>query len=134
MNPYPQSRSVLLVDNCPTHFDPILVRYCIEHHILLLPLPPYCPFLQPIEVAFSTIKGKCKRYKTWMNQSQNTIDGLPQFANEITAEESINIFKHCGWCHVLNTCRVYPLNQSRANWLIQRRITHALSHTCGLSI
>lgn len=60
MQPYPQSNSVLILDNCRAHslspqqiFD--------EYGILVLFLPPYSPFLNPIERLFSALKAKIKR-------------------------------------------------------------------------
>lgn len=60
MNPYPYKNSVLILDNCRAH------NICVqtvfdEYGIVILFLPPYSPFLNPIERVFSAMKARIKR-------------------------------------------------------------------------
>ena len=60
VNPYPQRNSVLILDNCRAHnINPQEIYD--TYGILLLFLPPYSPFLNPIERVFSAMKAKIKR-------------------------------------------------------------------------
>lgn len=60
MNPYPEDHSVLILDNCRSH---ILSPNQIfkDFGVIVLFLPPYSPFLNPIERLFSAMKAKIKR-------------------------------------------------------------------------
>jgi transposase len=95
MNRFGMKNSVLLIDNCPTHFDPYLREICISRGILLLYLPPYSPDYAPIEIAFSMIKGQCKRHRRWMTSEENVFHGLKMFAAGITAEHAAAMLTHC---------------------------------------
>ena len=71
MNPFPQDRSVLILDNCAIHKSELLVEAVEQkgtHHMYYLPpnlclqvilgcivrfLPPYSPDFNPIEESFS---------------------------------------------------------------------------------
>jgi transposase len=80
LNPYPQKRSVVILDNCSIHHDEELRRMIIDecgwlsallwHWIInkstgarLVYLPPYSPGFNPIEKAFSTIKAWLKQHE-----------------------------------------------------------------------
>jgi transposase len=53
MNPYPQDRSILILDNCAVHKTNALREVVEAHSCLLVFLPPYSPDLNPIEESFS---------------------------------------------------------------------------------
>ncbi len=56
MNAYPGPNSVLILDNCTAHnINPRLIFDRLKIKIRFL--PPYCPFLNPIERMFSVAKG-----------------------------------------------------------------------------
>ena len=60
MNRFPNSKSVLILDNCRAH--DIDIKYIWETHgIKILFLPPYCPHLNPIERYFSVCKSLIRR-------------------------------------------------------------------------
>ena len=54
MNPYPEPRSVLVLDNCRIHHNEALVDMVRAAGCLILYLPAYSPDLNPIEESFST--------------------------------------------------------------------------------
>lgn len=62
MNPYPASRSVLVLDNCRIHHVEGVQEKCDEHGVRLIYLPPYSPDLNPIEEAFSYVKAHIRRH------------------------------------------------------------------------
>lgn len=62
MNPYPQPRSVLIMDNARVHSIRDLSEYSWQHFgVIILFLPPYSPDLNPIERVFSYCKSYFKR-------------------------------------------------------------------------
>ena len=60
MNRYPLTNSVLILDNCRAH-DLSIQDIFDQYGIIVLFLPPYSPFLNPIERLFSAMKAKIKR-------------------------------------------------------------------------
>ena len=53
MNPFPDERSVLVLDNCRIHHNEALSELVHAAGCLLLYLPAYSPDLNPIEESFS---------------------------------------------------------------------------------
>jgi transposase len=67
MNPWPLSHSVLVVDNASIYKVAGIQQLVEESGMCLLYLPPYSPDLNPIELAFSTIKG-------WLHSNCNHVN------------------------------------------------------------
>ncbi|CAG8518813.1 17716_t:CDS:2 [Gigaspora margarita] len=63
MNTFPYARSVLILDNARIHHDDGLLEFLNAFGIRVEFLPPYSPDLNPIELAFSSIKSYLKRYQ-----------------------------------------------------------------------
>eukprot|EP00121_Abeoforma_whisleri_P000112 Awhi_evm1s101 len=61
LNPYPQPRSILIMDNARIHGYEKIFEECNNRGIVLLTLPPYSPHLNPIETAFGLLKSWLKR-------------------------------------------------------------------------
>eukprot|EP00122_Pirum_gemmata_P010364 Pgem_evm1s9581 len=61
-NPYPQPRSIVVMDNARIHCYSEIFEKCHEKGIVLLTLPPYSPHLNPIETAFSLVKQWLRRH------------------------------------------------------------------------
>jgi putative transposase len=51
-----RKRIVLVLDNARIHHAKIIKKYCEEHNIKLVYLPPYSPELNPIEFLWKRIK------------------------------------------------------------------------------
>jgi transposase len=49
-------RSVLLMDNVKFHHSKIVTEYCEFNNIIVLFVPAYSPWFNPIELCFSVIK------------------------------------------------------------------------------
>ena len=62
MNPFPGPNSVLVLDNASIHKDGYLKRILEGQGMRLLFLPPYSPYLNPIELDFNTIKSYIRRH------------------------------------------------------------------------
>ena len=61
-NAFPAPRSVICLDNCSTHINP-LIRQTIEAKgCLIRYLPPYSPDYNPIELTFSILKAWLRRH------------------------------------------------------------------------
>ena len=58
------------MDNCSIHRKQELLQYCQDANITLLFLPPYSPYLNPIERCFSQIKAHIKK---WLQQNNQRI-------------------------------------------------------------
>jgi transposase len=85
---------VVVLDNLPAHRSP-LVRQLIESaDCQLLPLPPYSPDLNPIEMAISKIKrllrSKAKR------KVDELLDAIGEALATITPQDALNFITHCG--------------------------------------
>lgn len=57
MNPFPNDRSILVLDNCAIHKSEALREAVESMGCLLVFLPPYSPDFNPIEESFSAGKG-----------------------------------------------------------------------------
>jgi transposase len=56
MNPYPEMRSTLVLDNCRIHHNEALLQLVQAFGCHILFLPAYSPDLNPIEESFSACK------------------------------------------------------------------------------
>lgn len=64
---------ILVADNARIHHAKIVKRYCTEHNIILIYLPPYSPEYNPIEQLrkhikrmFQKLQWYCKSIKEWV--------------------------------------------------------------------
>jgi len=64
MNPYPQPRSVVVLDNASTHHAPEFVAMLRQAGLRVEFLPPYTPQFNPIEELFGTLKTLVRRLGT----------------------------------------------------------------------
>jgi transposase len=64
---YPRARLIYLVlDNWPVHFHPkVTVALAAEPRIVLLPLPTYSPWLNPIEKLWRWVKQRVTHAHPW---------------------------------------------------------------------
>jgi transposase len=60
-NPFPQPRSVLIMDNAAFHHSARIKQMCRDAGVLLVYLPPYSPDLNPIEEFFAELKAFIKK-------------------------------------------------------------------------
>lgn len=91
---YPGFNSVWIMDGAKIHCDPNIIRYLRSIGIIPVFLPPYCPFFNPIEIAFGLMKRHLR--KTHHENSPilwDVIDTVNKFKN-FSAK---GIFEHCGY-------------------------------------
>jgi hypothetical protein len=104
MNRWPLPNSVLVVDNASIHKVAGIRELVEERGMLLMFLPSYSPDLNPIELAFSSIKAWLRANRNRMNQEMAGEDGtvynvLWQAVYSVTPEKARGWYKHCGYQH-----------------------------------
>ena len=97
MKPFPESRSVLVLDNCRIHHTDPLVAIVQAAGCLILYLPAYSPDLNPIEESFSTIKAHIRRHGTTLRQAEDPFAMLLDVCGCITPEMCRGWFRHAGY-------------------------------------
>ena len=86
---------VVVMDNLPAH-KPDRVRELIEDRgCKLLYLPPYSPDYNPIEEAFSKIKGVLRDAQA--RTRQTLVEAMGQALSTVTAQDARGFFEHCGY-------------------------------------
>lgn len=58
---YPGQHSVWILDGAKIHCHPAIIRYLRSIGIIPIFLPPYTPFLNPIEILFGIVKNHLKK-------------------------------------------------------------------------
>ena len=115
MQPYPSSRSVLVMDNCRIHHHEDIERivhgrcvlsglhYAFAHNASrgcrLEYLPPYSPDFNPIEFSFSWMKQELKR-KGYISKDVELLEWyyiLYQLVFSVTPQISRAYFRNCGY-------------------------------------
>lgn len=92
---YPGRNSVWILDGARIHCHPSIVRYFRSIGIILIFLPPYTPFFNPIEYVFGYVKKHLKRKSA---ESRNNMETLVN--EEFTQMRNFpctKIFKKCGY-------------------------------------
>jgi transposase len=86
------------MDNLAAH-KPDRVRELIEDRgCELVYLPPYSPDYNPIEEAFSKIKGVLRDAQA---RTQRTLlEAMGQALSTVTAQDATGFFEHCGYHHL----------------------------------
>jgi transposase len=95
MNAYPHPRSVLVLDNAPTHSHIIVADECAKCGIVCIFLPPYSYDFSPIELVFHEAK-EYVRSKFGLSTS-NTSDMLLEGLLSTNNDHAIKYFHHCGY-------------------------------------
>jgi transposase len=86
--PFP-SGAVILMDNCKIH-EQLDVVFASKGYIPLF-LSPYSPMFQPVELAFSKVKGMFRQAWPW---PRGVDDAVVRSVNELTAENITGFFRH----------------------------------------
>ncbi|XP_062711050.1 uncharacterized protein LOC134289068 [Aedes albopictus] len=93
---YPGYNSVWIMDGARIHCDPNIILYLRSIGILPVFLPPYCPFYNPIELAFGMTKSRIRKAYV-----ENKNEKLSKLALEtfmaLENYDCSKIFKHCGY-------------------------------------
>lgn len=106
MKPFPAERSVLILDNAQVHHSELLIEMATFFGIRIVFLPPYSPYMNPVEFVFSSISKYLAREGPTYHLERPTADAdddeaLLQCAFEsITAEECRAHIEHLGYLHL----------------------------------
>lgn len=76
-NPFPNPRSVVVMDNASFHRTERIEQLCCEAGVKLMYLPPYSPDLNPIEEFFAELKAFIK--KNWGTFEESPEQGFDVF-------------------------------------------------------
>lgn len=93
---YPGRNSVWILDGARIHCDPHIVMYLRSLGIIVIFLPPYSPFFNPIEFLF----GLMKKYitKHYVENSSRSMDIVVLEAiSAFTCRDCTKLFENCGY-------------------------------------
>eukprot|EP00734_Pompholyxophrys_sp_LG126_P000363 Pompholyxophrys_sp_v1_NODE_135_length_1649_cov_17.881430.p1 type:complete len:349 gc:universal NODE_135_length_1649_cov_17.881430:398-1444(+) len=91
---YPGSHSVWILDGASIHIDRDMIEYFYARGIIVLFLPAYAPFFNPIEVLFGMVKRECRNvYKTPGTEHFVLLQVMTSFA----VFDASSIFRMCGY-------------------------------------
>lgn len=99
-NPFPASRSVIVMDNAQVHRHSIIRDIIEEAGCKLIMLPPYSPDYNPIEMAFSIMKQWIARHHIEFAEAvvAGEMDLFFTFAmSTIGSRQAMGFFRHCGY-------------------------------------
>ncbi len=95
LGPTLKSGDIVVMDNLPAHKGDEVAALIKAQQATLMYLPPYSPDLNPIELAFSKLKGLLRK------AAETTMGGLwdriGDILNAFTPQECSNYFRHDGY-------------------------------------
>lgn len=86
---------IVVMDNLSAHKTKKVRKLVEEAGCELLYLPPYSPDFNPIEEAFSKIKGILRRAEA--RRREVLIEALGPAISSVTEEDAQGFFEHCGY-------------------------------------
>jgi transposase len=86
---------VVVMDNLTAHKGDKVKELIEEQGCKLIYLPPYSPDFNPIEEAFSKIKGLVR--KSEARSREVLVDAIGKGISMVTAEDARGFFAHCGY-------------------------------------
>ena len=90
-------RSVVIADNCSIHHVDMVTSLFEEAGVLLLFLPPYSPDYNPIEEAFSYIKGYLKLHSDIFQVTRDPTPVIRAAFDSITSDQCNGWISHAGY-------------------------------------
>ena len=91
----PPGQIVVMMDNLSAHKGARVRKLIEERHCELVYLPPYSPDLNPIEEAFSKMKGILR--KVGARSREALIEAMGKALDAITSWDAKGFFEHCGY-------------------------------------
>ena len=98
MNPYPQPRSVLILDNASPHSKVRIEQVCDAVGVIVIWLPPYSYDFNPIELAFKNTKCLLKNRHGLSDiqvDAPNPQRLLECLLDSVTSNDVCNFFRRC---------------------------------------
>ena len=87
---------VVVMDNLSAHKGSKIRELIEGRGCELLFLPPYSPDLNPIEEAFSKVKGLLRRVEARSREA--LIEAMGRSLEAMTVRDALGFFEHCGYC------------------------------------
>jgi DDE superfamily endonuclease len=94
--PYPGLNLVWIMDGASIHRDRSLVAFLRSLGILVLFLPAYCPFFNPIEIVFGLVKKKLQRHLVEGSKTPLQVSVADAFTDYVDFDAT-HIFRKCGY-------------------------------------
>ena len=88
-------QKIVVMDNLSAHKGARVRELVEERGSELLHLPPYSPDMNPIEEAFSKIKGILR--KTGARSREALVEAMGKALDAITSQDARGSFEHCGY-------------------------------------
>lgn len=92
-----QPGDVVVLDNLRVHKDRDAIALIEARGARVLFLPPYSPDLNPIELAWSKIKGRLRSIAA--RTLESLFQAIPSAIAGATRDDAIGWFAHAGWGH-----------------------------------
>ena len=86
---------IVVVDNLPAHKGGRVKEIVEARGCKLVYLPPYSPDLNPIEAAFSKVKGLLRRAEARTREA--LIEAMGAALDAVTVSDAQGFFDHCGY-------------------------------------
>eukprot|EP00732_Lithocolla_globosa_P004286 Lithocolla_globosa_v1_NODE_3889_length_1557_cov_27.918775.p1 type:complete len:387 gc:universal NODE_3889_length_1557_cov_27.918775:336-1496(+) len=94
---WPGRHSVWILDGASIHVDRYMIEYLQHMGIVVIFLPAYCPFYNPIEVVFGRVKEKCREhYRPHLHSGHEGLV-LASVLDQFTDYDCVNLFAKCGY-------------------------------------
>ena len=97
MQPFPNTSSILIIDNCAVHHVDYIKDLVASAGILTIYLPPYSPDYNPIEKVFSYIKYYLKNHDEIIQSTNNFKHVLSSAFDSIDSEQCNAYISNCGY-------------------------------------
>jgi transposase len=95
LSPALRAGQVIVLDNLGAHKGDKVRKLIEERGCEVLYLPPYSPDLNPIEEAFSKVKGLLRRAEVRTRVA--LVEAMGQALSAVTARDARGFFEHCGY-------------------------------------
>ena len=89
------SGQVVVMDNLTAHKGERVRELIEERGCQLVFLPPYSPDFNPIEQAFSKLKGLLRRAEARTREA--LIEAMGAALSAVSAQDALGFFGHCGY-------------------------------------
>jgi transposase len=90
-----QCGQIVIMDNLTVHKGERIKELIEERSCELLYLPPYSPDLNPIEEAFSKIKGILRKAEARSREA--LVEAMGRALDAVTSRDARGFFEHCGY-------------------------------------
>ncbi len=93
--PHLRPGRIVVMDNLSAHKAERAKELIEERGCEALYLPPYSPDLNPIEEAFSKVKGLLRKAEARTREA--LVEAMGKALDAVTAGDARNFFEHCGY-------------------------------------